>query len=109
MKNIKGFVLGLVVGLALAVSSIAFAQGTTQGESANTKDSCCAQASCCSGDSCAMKHDPSKHGAMKHDAGAAMKHDQMSKEHAGKDGCCCCGGDSCQMKTDHAKPADKKG
>jgi hypothetical protein len=100
MRNIKGFILGLVVGLALAVSSIGFAQNATQSDPAKEKQSCCSASSCCSGDSCATKH-----AAMKHDA---MKHADMSKDHASKDGCCCCCGDSCDMKMKETQVNDAK-
>ncbi len=80
MKNFKGFAMGLVVGLALAVSGIGFAQEASK-DSTKDKAACCATASCC-GDSCSMKH--------------AAGHD--SKSHSAKDGCCCCSGDSCDMK-----------
>jgi hypothetical protein len=81
MKNFKGFALGLVLGLGLALSSIGFAQNATQTVEQNKEtESCCAMTSCCKGDSCDMK--------MKHDA----------KNHAAKEGCCCCSGDSCDMK-----------
>ena len=61
MKNFKGFALGLVLGVGLAVSSIGFAQNTTQNPDQNkAAESCCAMDSCCcKGDSCDMK--------MKHD------------------------------------------
>lgn len=82
MKNFKGIALGLVLGIGLALSSVGFAQNTTQTvDQKKEAESCCAMASCCcKGDSCDMK--------MKHDA----------KNHAAKDGCCCCSGDSCDMK-----------
>ena len=88
MKNFKGFALGLVLGLGLAFSGIAFAQNTSQTDQKKATESCCAtMPDCCKGDSCDMK---------KHDA----------KDHAAKDGCCCCcGGDSCDMKMhDKDKP-----
>jgi len=76
MRNFKGFGLGLVLGIGLAISGLGFAQNADQ----KTKsESCCAMASCCcKGDSCDMKE---------------------HKDHASmKGGCCCCGGDSCDMK-----------
>lgn len=85
MKNIKGFVLGLVLGLGLALSGISFAQNTAQTEPKKETESCCAMMpNCCKGDSCDVN--------MKQDA----------KDHAAKQGCCCCcGGDSCDMKMKH--------
>ena len=86
MKNFKGFVLGLVLGLGLAVSSIAFAQNATQTDLKKETESCRAMmAGCCKGDSCDMK--------MKHDA----------KDPAAKAGCCCCS-DSCDLKMKHDMP-----
>lgn len=87
MKNVKGFVLGLVLGLGLALSGVGFAQSTTQGE--KKQESCCSMSSCCSGDSCATKH--------------GQEHANMS-DHAKHAGCCCCS-DSCDMKT---KTEEKK-
>jgi hypothetical protein len=81
MKNFKGFALGLVLGLGLAISGLAFAQNTSDQKKAT--ESCCAtMPDCCKGESCNMK--------TKHDA----------KDHAA-DGCCCCCGDSCDMKMKH--------
>jgi len=99
MKNFKGFGLGLVLGLGLALSTIGFAQNSTQtADQKKEAESCCAMmAGCCKGDSCDMK--------MKHDA--KMNHD--SKTQAAKDGCCCCGGDSCEMKMKHDMPEKPKG
>lgn len=89
MKNIKGLALGLVLGLGLALSSIGFAQNTTQTDQPKEAESCCAMASCCcKGDSCSM-----------------MKHD--SKNHSAKEGCCCCSGDSCNMKMKDMKEKPK--
>ncbi len=86
MKNFKGFALGLVLGLGLAVSSIGFAQNATQTDQKKESDSCCAMA-CCRGDSCDMKKQAGDN--MKgHMKGQAMKNG----------GDCCCGGDSCDMK-----------
>jgi hypothetical protein len=92
MKNFKGFALGLVLGIGLAVSSIGFAQNATQTQDQNKPaESCCATDSCCcKGDSCDMK--------MKHDA----------KDHAAKGGCCC-GGDSCDMNMKHDTQEKPKG
>ena len=93
MKNIKGFVLGLVLGLALAASAVSFAQETKQPDQTKKAEACCAMESCCKGDSCSMKDHAKK---------------DHSKSHSDKDGCCCCcgGTGSCDMKMkDHeAKP-----
>lgn len=83
MKNIKGFSLGLVLGLSIAVAGIAYAQTSTQTDQNKKSECCCMSMGCCNGDSCPMMKD----GAMK--AGAAK-----SESHE----CCCCGGDSCDMK-----------
>ena len=90
MKNFKGFALGLVLGLGLAFSGIAFAQNTSQTDQKKEMQSCCAmkhdakdhaaEGCCCCSDSCDMN--------MKHDA-----------KDATKDGYCC--SDSCDMKMKH--------
>jgi hypothetical protein len=85
MKNFRGFAMGLVLGLGLAVSGLAFAQNTTQNDQKN--ESCCAMACCCKGDSCSMKD-----------------HKEHAANHAG---CCCCGGDSCDMKAHETKDKPK--
>lgn len=98
MKNFKGFALGLVLGLGLAISGIGFAQNTTGPDQKKEGESCCAMmAGCCKGDSCDMK--------MKHDA---MKMNTDAKNTAAKAGCCCCGGDSCDMKMKHDMPEKPK-
>ena len=98
MKNFRGFSLGLVLGIGLAVSSLGFAQNATQTvDQKKETESCCAMASCCcKGDQCEMK--------MKHDA---KKHD--ARTHDAKDGCCCCSGDSCDMKMKHDTHEKPKG
>jgi hypothetical protein len=91
MKNFKGFALGLVLGLGLALSSIGFAQNATQADQKKEGESCCAIASCCcKGDSCSMKDHANK--------------DHMKGQSSQVGGCCCCGGDSCDMKM-HDKEA----
>jgi len=79
MKSYRGFILGLVLGLATAFATLGMAQNATQTDANKTKESCCAMASCCccGGDSCAMK-DGSQNKSGKHE------------------GCCC--GDSCDTK-----------
>ena len=67
-----------VLGLTMAVASVAFAQAAMQ--AVNKMESCCC-ASCA--DSCDMK---------KKDA---MKNHVTSPD---KEGCCACCGDSCDMK-----------
>ncbi len=98
MKNFKGFALGLVLGLGLAISGIGFAQNATSADQKKEGESCCAMMSgCCKGDSCDMK--------MKHDA---MKMNTDTKDVSAKAGCCCCGGDSCDMKMKHDMPEKPK-
>jgi hypothetical protein len=84
MKNFKGFALGLVLGLGLAFSGIAFAQNATGTDQKKEGESCCAMMpDCCKGDSCDMKDNKDR-----------------SAKHEGHEGCCCCG-DSCDMKMKH--------
>jgi hypothetical protein len=95
MKNFKGFALGLVLGIGLAISSIGFAQTATQtDDQKKAAESCCAMTSCCcKGDSCDMKMHANK---------------EHMKTHSSKDGgCCCCGGDSCDMKMHDLKEKPK--
>ena len=90
MKSIKGFALGLALGVAVAIGTVGLAQTTKPAEQKQSAESCCA--ACC-------KHDGSgamKAGEMKHEAG--MKHAAgMVKAHE-EGGCCCCSGDSCDMQ-----------
>jgi len=78
MKNLRGFVLGVALGLAAAISTVGLAQNSTPKDQKTKSESCCAMESCCcKGDSCSMKN---------------------HKDDSAKDGCCCCNGDSCDMK-----------
>lgn len=87
MKNIRGFALGLALGVAAAISTVGLAQNTKPAGQDQKAESCCAMASCCcKGDSCSMK-DGKEHAKKDH-----------SKSHSDEDGCCCCNGDSCDMK-----------
>src|ERR1051326_1540413 len=101
-----------VLGLTMAVASVAFAQNTTQSSTARKVDSSCC--SCC-GDSCDMKTKDAK----KNHVTSSEKQDCCScccdscdmktkdkKNHvtaSDKDGCCSCCGDSCDMKTKDKK------
>lgn len=88
MKNFKGFALGLVLGIGVALSSIGFAQ-TAQTDQKKEAESCCAMASCCcKGDSCDMKKD-------------------HMKSQTANGSCCCCSGDACDMKMHDMKDKPK--
>ena len=88
MRNIKGFTLGLVLGLSIAVAGIAYAQTNTQSDQNKKAECCCVAMDCCKSDSCPMMKDGEKK------EGAAK-----SEGHG-----CCCGGDSCEMNhTKHMK------
>ena len=92
MTSIKKFATALTLGLALALSSAAFAQKTTP-NTGDKKESCCAMPSCCcKDDSCPMKD------------GKDVSCCKGDKSAAGKDGGCC-NGDSCNMKDRQAKQA----
>jgi len=91
MKNIKSFILGLVLGLSITVAGIAYAQTNTQSNSNKKAECCCMSRDGGSGGSCDMM----KEGAMKEGAEKSDGH-----------GCCCCSGDSCEMN--HAKHKDAK-
>ncbi len=97
MKNFKGFALGLVLGLGLAISGIGFAQNTTTDQKKEGESCCAMMSGCCGGDSCDMK--------MKRDA---MKMSADAKDTSAKAGCCCCGSDSCDMKMKHDMPEKPK-
>ncbi len=78
MKNLRGFALGLALGLAAAVSTVGLAQNSTpKDQKTKTESRCAVESCCCQGDSCSMKNQP--------------------KDHSAKDGCCW-SGDSCNMK-----------
>lgn len=97
MKSIRGFALGLALGLAAAIATVGLAQSSKPADQGQKAESCCAITSCCcQGDSCAM------HSGEKEHVKAQVK------KHSGEGGCCCCGGDSCdmQMKT---KMKEKRG
>lgn len=87
MKSIRGFALGLVAGIAIAISTVGLAQTTKPAAQTPKAESCCA--SCCQGDSCAMHAGDKDHAQQ-------MKQGEQMKAHEG--GCCCCSGDSCNMQ-----------
>jgi hypothetical protein len=88
MKSTKGLAISLMLGLALALSSVALAQNAGQNDASKKTESCCAMASCCcKGDSCSSKD------------GSCCKSDKSA---AKKDSCC--DGDSCRMKGIKDKP-----
>lgn len=95
MKTFKGFSVGLVLGLSIALASIAFAQNTTQTDPNKKSDCCCVAMDCCKSDSCPMMKD-----------NAAKDGTAKSEKHA------CCSGDSCNMKDskhmNHMKTKDMK-
>lgn len=90
MKSIRGFALGLVAGIALAISTVGIAQTAKPADKSQKAESCCTMSCCCQGDSCAM-HTAQQHAQMKDD-------NAQMKAHANEGGCCCCGGDSCDMQ-----------
>ena len=93
MKNFKGFIMGIVLGLGLALSGVGFAQNAAQTDQKKEGESCCAMSSCCDkGDSCSMKD----HAKMDH-----------MKAGSSGGGCCCCTGDACDMKMHDMKEAPK--
>jgi hypothetical protein len=88
MTSIKRITTTLMLGLALALTSAAFAQKAQSDP--NKKESCCTMPTCCcNGDSCPMKEG----------------HKEHAKNHSAKEGCC---GDSCDMKMKE-KQDKKKG
>jgi hypothetical protein len=89
MKSIRGFALGLALGLAAAISTIGVAQNEKPAVQDRNAESCCAMTSCCCNDgSCPMK---GKDHAKEHSKDG-------TKSHSGNEGCCCCSGDSCDLK-----------
>ncbi len=104
MNNIKGFVLGLMIGFILAITGSTFAQSATAQDPAKSTDSCCSMASCCcNGDSCAMNHKQGEHA--KKDgccSGDACAKKDGAKNHAEKDEGNCCGADCCKHDANKA-------
>ena len=92
MKSIRGFALGLVAGIALAIGTVGVAQTTKPADKSQKAESCCAMSCCCQGDSCAMH--------------SGQQHAQGQINHEG--GCCCCGGDSCDMQMKTKEEAKQK-
>ena len=83
MKSIRGFALGLALGIAAAIATVGLAQTTKPADQGQKAESCAMTSCCCHADS-------AKHGSKEHAMG------QM--KHSGEGSCCCCGGDSCEMQ-----------
>lgn len=84
IKSIRGFVLGLALGIAAAIATVGLAQTTKPTDQGQKAESCCAMTSCC------CHGDSAKHAG-------AKEHSQAQMKHSGEAGCCCCGADSCEM------------
>jgi len=85
MKSIRGFALGLSLGIAAAIATVGLAQTTKPADQSQKAESCCAMTSCCG------------HGGSAKHSGA-QKHSQAQMKHSSEGGCCCCSGDSCEMQ-----------
>jgi hypothetical protein len=86
MKSIRGFALGLALGIAAAIATVGLAQTTKPADQGQKAESCCAMTSCC------CHGDSAKHSGAKEHSPALVKHSSEGS-------CCCCGGDSCEMQT----------
>jgi hypothetical protein len=84
IKSIRGFALGLALGIAAAIATVGLAQTTKPVEQGQKAESCAMTSCCCHGDS--AKHS------------GAKEHSQAPMKHSSDGGCCCCGGDSCEMQ-----------
>ena len=93
MKSIRGFALGLALGIAASIATVGLAQTTKPADQGHKAESCCAMTSCC------CHGDSAKHSG-------AKEHSQAQMKHSREGGCCCCGGNSCemQMKTKEEMP-----
>jgi hypothetical protein len=85
IKSIRGFALGLALGIAAAIATVGLAQSTKPVDQAQKAESCSAMSSCC------CHGDSAKHSG-------AKEHSQVQMKHSSEGGCCCCGGDSCSME-----------
>lgn len=92
IKSIRGFALGLALGIAAAIATVGLAQTPKPADQVQKAESCAMTSCCCHGDS--AKHS------------GAREHSQMQMKHLSDGGCCCCGGDSCatQMKLKEETP-----
>jgi hypothetical protein len=84
MKSIRGFALGLALGIAAAIATVGLAQTTKPADQSQKAESCAMTSCCCRGDS-------AKHSGQMENAKGQMTH-------SGEGGCCCCGGDSCETQ-----------
>ncbi len=66
MKSIRGFALGLALGIAAAIATVGLAQTTKPADQGQKAESCAMTSCCCHGDS--AKHSGQEHakGQMKH-------------------------------------------
>lgn len=102
MKRMKGFALGLVAGLAVAIGTVGVAQSTKLADKSQKVESCSTMSCCCQGDSCAL------HSGQQHATGQMKHGDGQMKTHSNEGGCCCCGGDSCDMQMKAKEEAKQK-
>lgn len=84
IKSIRGFALGLALGIAAAIATVGLAQTTKPADQGQKAESCAMTSCCCRSDS--AKHS------------GAKEHSQAQMKHSSEGGCCCCGGDSCEMQ-----------
>jgi len=106
MKSIKGFALGLALGIAVAIGTVGLAQTTKPADQTTKGESCCTSC-CCQGGSCPMHVQMEQGKGMKH-ADAMKQSDGQMKAHAAEGGCCCCSGDSCEMQMKKQEQTQQK-
>ena len=67
IKSIRGFALGLALGIAAAIATVGLAQTTKPADQGQKAESCAMASCCCHGDS-------AKHSGAKEHSKAQMKH-----------------------------------